>query len=126
MNTMLTRDLGRRNLLIIQHGANLADDLSGGQIAFQTQQRGETKLAIHGAARLAGNTNRAAIPGAAGVLCLTASFTAIAGFAVITFGHPNGFHGLTVAEFHQVTHGAVARGKLLGDHRQTDGKPLVA
>jgi len=50
--------LRRRDLLVFQHGTNLADNLARRQIALRTQQCRQARLAIHGATHLAGNANR--------------------------------------------------------------------
>ena len=50
------------HLAVIEHGNDLAHDLSGAQVAFDTQQRSEAELAIHSAAYLAGDADRCPMP----------------------------------------------------------------
>ena len=80
-------------MLIIQHGANLPNNFSGRQVAFHSQQRRQTELAIHCAPNLAGNTDRGSIPSAL-------RLAAISSFAAVAFGHPDGLHALAVDEIH--------------------------
>ena len=102
------------HLAVIEHGDDLAHDLSGAQVAFYAQQRREAELAIHGAAYLAGNADRCAMPlGVAG-------FSAVAGFAVIAFGHPDGLHGFSIGHRDQVTDGSVSGLKLFSIARVAD------
>jgi len=49
--------LGRENVLIFQHGANLPHKLTGGQVALHSEQRGQAELAVDCTAHLAGDAD---------------------------------------------------------------------
>src|SRR4029077_18844458 len=77
----------QRNALIIEHRTNLSRDLSGGEVALYSEQRGQAELAIHRAAHLAGHTYSCSFPGATCRFCLVASLAAVSRFPPISFRH---------------------------------------
>jgi hypothetical protein len=46
---------------------------------------------------------------------------AVAGFATVTFGHPDGLDGLAVGKLKEVANGAIRGSELLFDGGQADG-----
>ncbi len=118
--------MGRRNLLIVEYGADLPDNFSSGKIPLDSEQRCQTELAIDRATDLAGNTNRGAIPGAPCQLRLIAGFASVAGFSAVAFGHPDGLDALPVGAGHQVAHRAVAGNKFLFNAGKTYGESALS
>ena len=107
------------HLAVIQHGDDLAHDFSGAQVAFYAQQRGEAELAIHGAAYLAGNADGRAMP------FRVAGFSAVAGLAVIAFGHPDGLNGFSVGHGDEVADGSVSGLKAFLNARMLECRDLL-
>src|SRR5215469_2656450 len=117
---------GWRNPLIPQHNRNLPHNLPRRKVAFESQQSGHTKLAIHGTPYLARNTYGGPIPTAgSSLLQFVARLCTVAGFALISFRHPNGFDRLSVGKTYQVADGAIAGGELFFHHGQADLEPAV-
>ena len=50
------------DLLVVEDGEDLADDLAGAQVALQAQQSGHAEGALDGAAYLAGDADGGALP----------------------------------------------------------------
>src|SRR5262249_39277872 len=104
---------------IIQYCAYLAHDLPCCQVALHPEERGQTELAVHGAAYLAGNADGGPLPfGISGL-------AAIAGFSPIALGHPYGLYGFTVSHRHEVADRAISRLKAFFFLRQADLDPLA-
>src|SRR6266403_897431 len=106
-----------RDLLVSQDRTNLADDLAGRQVAFDSQKSGETEPAIDGATNLTGDADRSSIP-RPGWCRLISGFAPIAGFASVSFRHPDCFHGFAIGRLHQVSHCAIR-----GLEFAVDGRP---
>src|SRR5262249_8096767 len=84
------------NRMAIEDRDHLPCDLSSGEIALQAEFRGQAELAVDGAADLARHADgcagwmRLAGDGALFIACIGA----VSRFALVTFGHPDGFDGL--------------------------------
>src|ERR1700736_393106 len=102
------------HLAVVQHCDDLADDFSGAQVTFDAQQRGEAELAVHGATYLAGNADGGAMP------FRVAGFSAVAGLAVVAFGHPDGFNGFSVSHGNEIADGSVSGLKAFFKARMTN------
>jgi len=114
------------DFVTVEDGDDLAGDFAGGEVALEAEFGGETELTVDSAADLAGDADGGALPTGAGRVrrlpCLRIetggthllnklSFGAVAGFAVVAFGHPDGFDGLDgatrSAAFDQITLGSI-------------------
>ena len=78
--------------MAVEDGDDLAGDFASGEIALQAELGGEAELAVDGAADLAGDADGGAL--AFGVGSFFFVRVVFAGFAVVAFGHPDGFDGL--------------------------------
>jgi hypothetical protein len=81
---------------------HLADDLAGGEAAFQAHESGHAELAIHRAAHLAGDADGVAL----------------------AFGHEHGFDGAAVGQAEQVTARTVDRFEKAVDGGEPQGVPF--
>jgi len=96
------------DVVTLEDGDHLAGDFSGGEVANDAQFCGQAELAVDGAADLAGNAYRGiVVPG----------IGSVSTFAVVAFGHPDGFDGLAVIGGDEVALGAIDGSIRLGDRR---------
>src|SRR5512133_352350 len=84
--------------MIFGHQKDLADDLAGGQVALDSEERCEAELAINRASDLSGDANR--VPA--------------------RFWHQNSLDCASIFQAKQVPPGAVARIERVGDLRYTE------
>src|SRR5260370_36986230 len=118
--------LWRRYFLILQDGTNLTHNLTSGQIALDAELRREAELAIHGAPHLAGDADRGPVPIASSIpLGGISRLAAIPCLSPVAFGHPHGFHALTVGKRDEITHRPIFRHNLLFNPRPAHGDPLT-
>src|SRR5262249_50266565 len=96
-----------------EHRAHLADDFPCGEIAFHSQERRQTELAVDGTPYLARNANRRAVPSANPSLGFIPRLAAITRLALVSFGHPNSLNTLSIPKLDEVPDRSVDRPELL-------------
>ncbi len=123
------------DVVAVEDGGDLAGDLAGGEVAADAEFGGETELAVDGAADLAGDADGGAAVGEGGFAGVCGVFDvvgflffgglrAVAAFAAVAVGHPDGFDGLAVGHADEVALGAVDGAGGLDDLGQADGVAL--
>ncbi len=115
----------------VEHGGDLSGDLARGEVAADAELGGEAELAVDGAADLAGDADGGAAVGEGGgvagcvfLLLLFGGKGAVAAFAAVAVGHPDGLDGLAVGHADQVALGAVDGAGGLDDLGQSDSVAL--
>src|SRR5258705_990558 len=121
--------------MTIEDGGDLAGDLACGEVAADAQLGGETELAVDGAANLTGDADGGAAIGEGDgilfrcdgiifpffLLFFLGGLRAVAAFASVAVGHPDGLDGLAVGHADEVALGAVDGAGGLNDLRETYG-----
>ena len=100
------------DLVTAKDSDDLTGDLAGGEVAFDAELRGETELAVDGAADLRGDADGGALARRSRLFVVV--------FSAVAVGHPDGLDGLVATRCDKVALGAVDGAEGLEDGRQAD------